>query len=299
MIEIWKTKAPRQAEFFQTHLQQVRQQSRDRPGFGACQWLPTQNRLNKHLKDPKRQKCFLCLSDQIEDMAHLWTCPALAQEQAILQDQVSAIVVSFPFTSFKLEPRQSRLRREWFHRGNALLHQQNSISETRRLAMTRDFWEINNYKEFIGQNAFLYALSDVLPTHSNEIVNLCPKFMSMVAEEFSLNTEGFSNALQHSVCFNHWCSESPSDTAFGTMGSCFAADLVGKNIFAFPPPDSHEVIIRCLERCSSLIDSKVATRVVLLLNKSSTNSWLLPVFSRAQSLRANLNPIINSLSYWR
>ena len=137
-------------------------------------------------------------------MAHLWTCPALAQEQALLHDQVSAIIDSFPFTSFKLEPRQSRLRREWFHQGNALL-QQNSISETRVLAMTRDFWEINNYKEFIGQNAFLHALSDVLPIHSNETVNLCPKFVSMLAQEFSLSTEGFSNALQHSACFNHWC----------------------------------------------------------------------------------------------
>ena len=98
--------------------------------------------------------------------------------------------------------------------------------------------------------------------------------MSMVAEEFSLNTEGFSNALQHSVCFNHWCSESPSDALFGTMGSFFAADLVGKNIFAFPPPDSHEVIIRCLERCSSLIDSKVATRVVLLLPEQVEHKFL-------------------------
>src|SRR6185436_6002869 len=104
MIEVWKSKAPRQAEFFSQFPVQFKKMARQVWNwsivqgdgnawlyfiFGACQWLPTQHRLNKH-RDVDFQICLLCRSGTVENM--VWVCPALAEEQMQLQTQVNAIL---------------------------------------------------------------------------------------------------------------------------------------------------------------------------------------------------------------
>jgi len=146
MIDIWKQRAPRQVEFFKAFPQQVLRQARlvwkwaiekgDGEAwlyfiFGVCQWLPTRYRLGKqgskdvkndkkekkemkekNLQDPQWQKCLLCQSYLIEDMPHLWVCPATAKEQVILQLQADKFIQdSLLFSDNKMEPRQFRLRR--------------------------------------------------------------------------------------------------------------------------------------------------------------------------------------------
>src|SRR6185503_15232861 len=104
---------------------------------------------------------------------------------------------SFPFAALKLEPRQSRLRREWFRQSKALRQQSTiNISDTRLLALTRDFWQMNKHKEFIKDRAFSNAFSNALTKHSGISDEICPRLLTILAEEFSLNTEGFSNVFQ-------------------------------------------------------------------------------------------------------
>ena len=94
---------------------------------------------------------------------------------------------------------------------------------------------MNKHKEFIKDHAFSNAFSNALTKHSGISDEICPRLLTILAEEFSLNTEGFSNVFQHSDTFHQWCSESPIDREFGAIGSFFTADLSGKNTYAFQP----------------------------------------------------------------
>ena len=100
MLEIWKQKAPKQAQWFVKYPQQVTKQAKQvwkwaiAAGegqawlyfiFAVCQWLPTNYRV--HYADEsgyERTRCNLCLTDSKEDLAHLLVCPALAAEQELL-----------------------------------------------------------------------------------------------------------------------------------------------------------------------------------------------------------------------
>src|SRR3978361_1423972 len=100
MVEIWKEKAPKQAQWFVKYPQQIMKQAKQAwkwaiaagEGqdwlyfiFGVCQWLPTNHRV--YYADNSgtgRTKCKLCLMDTEEDLAHVFECPALASEHSSL-----------------------------------------------------------------------------------------------------------------------------------------------------------------------------------------------------------------------
>ena len=48
--------------------------------FAVCDWLPTNDRINKHSNEQKTT-CNLCQSNSKENTEHLFTCPALISEQ--------------------------------------------------------------------------------------------------------------------------------------------------------------------------------------------------------------------------
>ena len=117
--------------------------------FGICQWLPTQYRVNRHRVDKNRIEgrghqvgvCVLCQSGDIENLQHVWVCPAMAKEQHDLQTQVDLILrESFPFGKCQLESRQSRTRRAWLKQAKALPSVR-VLPEDRVVALTRDFWK--------------------------------------------------------------------------------------------------------------------------------------------------------------
>jgi len=343
MTDIWKLKAPRQAEFFGYYPRQIQQQAKQvwkwsvEKGegqawlyfiFGICQWLPTQHRLNKHLADPKASSlsfslsssssassssppsssssspssssfsspsswCLLCLSNQAENMAHLWTCPATAKEQSILQSQVNEILVCLPYGGLKLEPRQYRLQQEWVREGQHI--SQNSfprISKGRLSAMANDFWHMNRHKEFIKQKAFAKALSCAISRHPDTTSELLPNLLSILVEEFSLTTEGFSNPFQHSPLLDKWCSEADQDREFGAIGSFFTTDLSGRNTLALPQTISQAS--RCIDRTRALIESKIATRVVLILPELVEHKFLVIARFDMSSIFVKQQPILGS-----
>jgi hypothetical protein len=155
------------------------------------------------------------------------------------------------------------------------------------LTLTRDFWYRNKHKEFINHQTFVKALSTILSTyHGDTAAALSPDFMSIIAEEFSLNTEGFSNSLHHSSLFDQWCSECNHDRDFGSIGSFFTTDLSGKNTFAFPPINFPQLITLCLDRTRALIESEVATRIVLLLPESVEHKFIVVARFPASSIFA-------------
>src|SRR3954451_7908227 len=93
---------------------------------------------------------------------------------------------------------------------------------------------MNRHKEFIKQKAFAKALSCAISRHPDTTSELLPNLLSILVEEFSLTTEGFSNPFQHSPLLDQWCSESDQDREFGAIGSFFTTDLSGRNTLALP-----------------------------------------------------------------
>ena len=91
---------------------------------------------------------------------------------------------------------------------------------------------------------------------------LCPEFLTILIESFSLNVEGYANPLHHFSGFEHWCSPNPEDRIFGALGSYLDSDLSGKNSFVFP---DHESLPQAILKTNTLIESPAPTRVLLLL----------------------------------
>ena len=104
MLKILKDKSQKQSEWLKQFPQQILLQAERvwkwsvQAGdgkawlyfvFAACQWLPTNHRLfYKDKSEYCRDKCPLCLSNQVEDMAHILVCPALRDVQCDLRISV-------------------------------------------------------------------------------------------------------------------------------------------------------------------------------------------------------------------
>ena len=296
MIEVWKSKAPRQAEFFSQFPVQLKKMARQVWNwavvqgdgnawlyfiFGACQWLPTQHRLNKH-RDVDFQICLLCRSGTVENMEHLWVCPALAEEQMQLQTQVNAILEGLPFSLNNVQSRQCYLRQDWlrFAKKSSLCSE---VSEDRLNTLTLDFWNANKHKPFIPIHGFSKGIARL--SRKSYPGTLSPQFLALLIEVFSLNVEGFTNPLHHFSGFDQWCSSETEDREFGAIGSFFESDLYGKNTFCFP---DHESVARVLLKAKQR--SNTPSRILMLLPTSTDHKFLViahisgcPIFSDSQS----------------
>jgi len=250
--------------------------------FGICQWLPTQYRVNRHLVDKNRNEgrghkacvCVLCQSGDIENLQHVWVCPAMAKEQHDLQTQVDLILrESFPFGKCQLESRQSRTRRAWLKQAKAL-PSVGILPEDRVVALTRDFWKASKHKEFIPIGSFPTAISKLLTLPNRTPPPICSTLLPILVEEFRLQVEGCTDALHHSTLFEWWCSSDPMDSKFGSLGTFTESQLAGKNIFAFPDPRESLETIGVISHARDLIASTCPSRVLLLIPNEVKHDFL-------------------------
>ncbi len=68
--------------------------------FAISDWLPTNFRL--HRRDGKSQICDLCQSDSVEDIRHLFSCPATATEQNNLRMDLEYTMAKWNIPYFQL-----------------------------------------------------------------------------------------------------------------------------------------------------------------------------------------------------
>ena len=223
----------------------------------------------------------MCLSGEVETMEHLRTCPAMAHEQSALQVEVSDILRRFPFSTHIVQSFQSH-QEKWLK--DAKSPHFASISVARLKTLTEDFWKMNKHKEFIPHDSFSKSLRQVLtnPTRATTQI-ICPKLVSLLCSEFKIQVEGFTDALRHSVAFEHWCSSNPDDRAFGSLGNFFDMDLRGRNVFLCPEPQSLEEMF---QRIETLVNATAPTRFLVLLPSHASHGFLTiasltncPVFS--------------------
>ena len=132
MMEIWKTKAKKQAQWINRYPTQILNQSKrvwkwaieEGKGsawiyyiFAICQWLPNNHRVHySESVSSDLQKCKLCLMNVVEDTNHIFSCPALLSEQMNLHAQMEAKLRSWKvlLAEKQIESLEHRTCRIWF-----------------------------------------------------------------------------------------------------------------------------------------------------------------------------------------
>jgi len=284
MADIWRTKGKdKQAAWFIKHPTQVLKQAKlvwkwsveSGTGrawlffiFGVCQWLPTNYRINYHTDD-RFKKCSLCLSGAEETMDHLLCCPALVEEQVYLK-QIAKSSFSYwniPYSTLPFISRGHGLRRIWTSaaRENLALE---DISSSRLDILTNAFWKANQSKPFIPTRSFLESLSEVLDNRVlSPFSNLLPRqdLLSVLIQEFSLQTHGLTDSLHSSPLFGDWNSLSPTDLPFGAKLWSEPKNLFGSNAFFFHGPNDKISTHGLLTVLAESLATSLPTRFVCLV----------------------------------
>jgi len=105
----------------------------------------------------------------------------MVNPQFELQTKIDSIIQQhLPFSSFKLESRQSLLRRQWYIQAKRDLAP-GSIPDNRLSILTQDFWNTNKLKEFIPPNSFYHALLLAIERERNH-----PNLRQAVSPSFSI-----------------------------------------------------------------------------------------------------------------
>ena len=299
MLEIWKQKAPKQAQWFVKYPQQVTKQAKQvwkwaiAAGegqawlyfiFAVCQWLPTNYRV--HYADEsgyERTKCNLCLTDSEETLAHLLVCPALAAEQESLIRVTLAKLKDWevPWARETIETLETRTCRKLVNDAQRVLSK--SIASDRLTILAHDFWKANDKKEIISSKSFIASVRKVIAradckcernNHSTCNIRQCYSvplsLVKLLVYRLCLHAEARTNSLHHSTLFDHWYSEEECDLVFGAEGSMLEKSLAGRNSLLqyYPVREDKEEFNRIFSRIIDQISSKSPTRCVWIVPTS-------------------------------
>ena len=252
MLEFWKSKAPKQSAWFTKHPAQVMKQANRvwhwsiQAGdgrawvyfiFAVCQWLPTNHRLFYEDKSPYcRDICHLCSLGEIEDMEHLWKCPAFDKERLNLRSSILAKIAQWklPFSNWSVGGSEDRILKRLI----SFCQQEDQLSLERRKILALDFWKTNNQKSSFPFSSFLPNLRRVASNCSwiqNHIIpdanfSLNTALSELLARNLHLSVEANTSSLSRSPLFYEWCSLDVKDAVFGSAGSFMEAPLSGKNV---------------------------------------------------------------------
>ena len=65
--------------------------------FAVCDWLPLNHRIHNHGNDKQKTLCNLCQGNAAETTEHLFSCPALREEQNAIREQMDQFLKNGPF----------------------------------------------------------------------------------------------------------------------------------------------------------------------------------------------------------
>ncbi len=202
-------------------------------------------------------------------MDHLLCCPALVEEQVYLK-QIAKSSFSYwniPYSTLPFISRGHGLRRIWTSaaRENLALE---DISSSRLDILTNAFWKANQSKPFIPTRSFLESLSEVLDNRVlSPFSNLLPRqdLLSVLIQEFSLQTHGLTDSLHSSPLFEDWNSLSPTDLPFGAKLWSEPKNLFGSNAFFFHGPNDKICTHGLLAVLAESLATSLPTRFVCLV----------------------------------
>jgi ribonuclease HI len=307
MINIWKNKAPKQAQWFLKFPTQVQKQSKklwrraielDRGSawiyfiFAICQWLPVNHRIHYGESDSDMEKCKLCLMNTVEDTDHLYICPALSREQVMLHKSLEDKLKMWnvPYAHKSIESFDDRTCRLWFQRVKSTFqlpnHPQKSICSEKLWRLTKDFWYTNRHRNpkiascLLSIQRVLNHTCQVCPATSVCVFQcgvIAPKeLLSLLVQRLHLRIEGATNALYRSSSFSGWCSTEKDDKQFGSLGSLFESDLGGHNSFILTHDSKNPHTNRLHGIIQQWTSSQKPTRVVMIAPTQIVEPWFRP-----------------------
>jgi len=307
MMEIWKTKAKKQAQWINRYPTQILNQSKrvwkwaieEGKGsawiyyiFAICQWLPNNHRVHySESVSSDLQKCKLCLMNVVEDTNHIFSCPALLSEQMNLHAQMEAKLKSWKvlLAEKQIESLEHRTCRIWFKTASTALitsgddtKHQEALSSEGLWSLIRQYWTHNMLS---GQKRLMVNLRAALkkssscPTLKCQMtcsVTIHKGLLEVLAQRLHLQVEGITKALHRSSLFSEWCSSDPADITFGARGSLEKQDLAGHNTFIFLHSMESKAREKIVDLIREWISSKKPTRVIIIAQRSDVEPWFRP-----------------------
>ena len=182
MLETWKAKAPKQAQWTMQYPTQILKQSKRvwrwsielGKGsawvyyiFAICQWLPTNHRINYQDKSGYDfEKCKLCRLNMVEDIYHILTCPALFPEQLSLYQTIEHKLREWhvPYADKLIQSQEDRTCQIWFRMSKQAFsdHQCSTIGSSRLWSLIKNYWCANQNTKYANFRALLSSLKDIL-----------------------------------------------------------------------------------------------------------------------------------------
>ena len=249
--------------------------------FAISDWLPTNFRL--HRRDGKSQICDLCQSGSVEDIRHLFSCPATATEQNNLRMDLEYTMAKWNIPYFQLgssphlHTKQgclSFLLPKLAARGLVITKEklQQLINDYFGCENKRKPKNLNHLHRHI-QIALLRASCSCNSTnhqcHLKYSWTTPPSLVKILKTELSLEVDGMADSLHHSEYLASWFSKLSSDCVFGAKWNFFEQTLEGKNIFICPPFEVHSngenLITKVIQKIVTELKTDKPTRALLII----------------------------------
>jgi hypothetical protein len=117
--------------------------------FAICGCLPTNHRTYQRI-DPEKMVCNLCQSVEIEDVQHVFCCPALTRVNNNLRKAMYEVFKKWELPYYNIgELAETNIKKLWFNvlRDSFVEKHTNNIpfklSETRLHQLIDDYWKAN------------------------------------------------------------------------------------------------------------------------------------------------------------
>ena len=184
----------------------------------------------KHVRNGPLLKCFIytfsqwvLLFSQSWTCEHLFTCPALREEQNSLRERVDETFKkwSIPYSSLGHLPNL-KIKSHWVKMLQSKLSKNQrslTLSEEKMQQLVEDYWKANKNNRHKAFPQFWKSVNHILKRykcdckgrHACELRNCWttpPSLIALLQKHFLLEVEGMGDALHHSCHLQEWYSRS-------------------------------------------------------------------------------------------
>ena len=207
--------------------------------FAVCDWLPLNHRVHSHSNnnnnnsdenDQQRTLCCLCQSNVPETAEHLFSCPALREEQNTMRQNIDGIFKkwSIPYSALGHLPGFN-IKCQWINILQKKLSKNpksRTLSSEKMQQLVEDYWYANKNNRHKSFPHFWRCVNQALTRykcscnrrHICELRNCWatpPSLVALLQKHFSLEVEGMADALHHSSHLKEWFSLYQEDKVFG------------------------------------------------------------------------------------
>ena len=229
--------------------------------------------------------------NHVEDMNHIFSCPALRAEHVKIQDSVEAKLKEWKvlFSDKRFESVEERTCKKWFKVARTTMSKDSkrqNLSHDSLWLLVKGYWSANpngtssNLKKFLVHvNLAIMRNSGACPNGQCEMkcfLAVPHNLLTLLVQKLHLQIEGQTNAVHRSPLFQEWCSSDQIDSAFGSRGPIRSQSLAGHNTFILMIDMDRETRMELIALFRTWLSSKKPTRLVIITPRKDVEAWLRP-----------------------